>query len=248
MFCTVYLKLKKNNSTTSSLKAETNCEKSYSINTYERQELWKIGSNRGCLLLSIGVTSWGWLNIDGIFLCKEAQCLHGWVEDGFSSPHGSSNYLVGFFLFLDSWMPQISPSEHHIHSDLFFCQETGEKLIYWKENQQWLQTNSKPPSVVKGPVILVDFSLSDGKHAPHLSRCQRGSGATISLPLWLPRYYFGASFADQYIGFFLSNIAFECPTGWTLNCINLQWGLILESLVTVFPPSHMASEISSHWK
>lgn len=35
--------------------------------------------------------------------------------------------------------------------------------------------------------------------------------------------------------FFLSNSAFECPTGWTLNSINLHWDLILESLANVSP-------------
>lgn len=58
--------------------------------------------NTECLLLSIGVTSWGWLNVYGIFLYRETWWLHGWAEEDFSPPHWSSNYVVVFFLLLNS--------------------------------------------------------------------------------------------------------------------------------------------------
>lgn len=38
MFCTVWLKLKNNNPTTSNLRAETNCEKSYPIHSQLTKE------------------------------------------------------------------------------------------------------------------------------------------------------------------------------------------------------------------
>lgn len=79
-----------------------------------------------------------------------------------------------FFIFLKSWMPWTSPSEHHIHSDLIVCQEIGEKLIYWKENKQWLQISSKPATVVKGPVIHVDFLCHDSNCVPHRAGAKGG--------------------------------------------------------------------------
>lgn len=115
-----------------------------------------------------------------------------------------------FFLFLNSWIPRISSSERHVHSDLIVCKENGEKLIYWKENKQWLQMNREPAPVVKGPVIHVDFSLLWGWSCSTPSRCQRRSGATVCLQSWLLGYGFGAFFADQYC-FFLSIVAFGCP-------------------------------------
>lgn len=46
----------------------------------------------------------------------------------------------------------------------------------------------------RGMPYLWIFLCQDGNHAPHLSRCQRRSGATVCFPSWLLKYYFGAFF------------------------------------------------------
>lgn len=54
------------------------------------------------------------------------------------SPFPTDEQMGWFYFFtpISSWVPQICPLKHHLHSVLIVCQEDGEKLSYWKENEQ----------------------------------------------------------------------------------------------------------------
>jgi len=82
-----------------------------------------------------------------------------------------------------------------------------------KENEQQLQFNLLMCS--RALTCLGIFLCQNGERAPRLSRWHRGSGVNVYLPLWLQIYYFGAFLLTSVL-YFLSNLAFECPTWWTL--------------------------------
>lgn len=48
------------------------------------------------------------------------------------SPFPTDEQMGWFYFFtpISSWVPQICPLKHHLHSVLIVCQEAGEKLSY----------------------------------------------------------------------------------------------------------------------
>lgn len=130
---------------------------------------------------------------------------------------------------ISSRMPQISPLKHHLHSVLIACQEAVKN--YPTERKM----NSHCSSTCwcgQGPCHTCGFFSDKMIRMLHVWASSKGN-----LVFMLVCYRGCKDATLGHLCFFLSNLAFGCPAGWTIKSINLQFCLSNVS------PLHVR-----HWK